>query len=221
MTETAISDEELQRRVLAELDWDPEVEAIEFSVTVEDGIVTLKGIVESYAKKLAAERAALRVRGVRAVANDLVVQERPPISDTELARAVVRTLDTLKRVQGDRIQVSVKDGVVTLRGEVDWHFQRQDIVDAVRSVRGVRGLVTEITVKQPVLPEEEVRRGIENALIRSAELDAQRIQVEVRDGEVILTGTVRSYAEKQVAEQAAWRARGVTAVTNRIEVRPV
>lgn len=221
MSEVTLSDEEIQRRVLAELDWDPEVDAIEFSVTVENGIVTLRGIVESYAKKLAAERAALRVRGVRAVANDLVVQEHPAITDTELAKEIVRALDALTRVRGDQIQVSVKDGIVTLRGEVDWQFQRQVIVDAVRSVRGVRGLVTEITVKQPVLPGEEIRKGIEDALIRSAELDAQRIHVDVRDGEVILTGTVRSHAERQIAEAAAWRSRGVRAVTNRIEVRPV
>lgn len=221
MSEVTLSDEEIQRRVLAELDWDPEVEAIEFSVTVENGIVTLRGIVESYAKKLAAERAVLRVRGVRAVANDLVVQEHPAITDTELAKEIVRALDALTRVRGDQIQVSVKDGIVTLRGEVDWQFQRQVIVDAVRSVRGVRGLVTEITVRQPVLPGEEIRKGIEDALIRSAELDAERIHVDVRDGEVILTGTVRSHAERQIAEAAAWRARGVRAVTNRIEVRPV
>jgi osmotically-inducible protein OsmY len=221
MSEVTLSDEEIQRRVLAELDWDPEVEAIEFSVTVENGIVTLRGIVESYAKKLAAERAVLRVRGVRAVANDLVVQEHPAITDTELAKEIVRALDALTRVRGDQIQVSVKDGIVTLRGEVDWQFQRQVIVDAVRSVRGVRGVVTEITVKQPVLPGEEIRKGIEDALIRSAELDAQRIHVDVRDGEVILTGTVRSHAERQIAEAAAWRSRGVRAVTNRIEVRPV
>ncbi|MER3438935.1 MAG: ornithine aminotransferase [Chloroflexota bacterium] len=221
MSDVALSDEEIQRRVLAELDWDPEVEAIEFSVTVENGIVTLRGIVESYAKKLAAERAVLRVRGVRAVANDLVVQEHPAITDTELAKEIVRALDALTRVRGDQIQVSVKDGIVTLRGEVDWQFQRQVIVDAVRSVRGVRGLVTEITVKQPVLPGEEIRKGIEDALIRSAELDAQRIHVDVRDGEVILTGTVRSHAERQIAEAAAWRSPGVRAVTNRIEVRPV
>jgi osmotically-inducible protein OsmY len=212
------SDVEILRDVLAELDWDPEVAAIEFNAAVDDGVVTLTGIVESYARKVAAERAALRVEGVRAVANDLAVVIVDAPADTRLAKAVADALESNGRVPGEGIEVTVNDGVVTLSGEVEWDYQRAAAVDTVRDVVGVRGMVERIAVRQPHVSASAVKAGIEQAFVRSAEIDADRIEVHVKDGEVVLTGTVRTWTEKQEARDAALRARGVTEVTNQIEV---
>jgi osmotically-inducible protein OsmY len=212
------SDVEIQRDVLAELDWDPEVAAVEFNVTVEDGVVTLTGIVENYARKLAAERAALRVAGVRAVANDLAVVVIDARADTEIAKAVADRLSANGKVPAERIEVTVADGAVTLAGNVDWDYQRAAAVDAVRDVAGVRDVIDRITVAQPHVSASEVKAGIERAFIRSADVEADRINVTVKDGHVVLTGTVRTWLEKREAQDAAMRARGVTAVTNLIEV---
>jgi osmotically-inducible protein OsmY len=221
MAITIKTDVDLQRDVLEELDWDPEVEASDVGIEVDDGIVTLTGTVEHYATKLAAERATFRVDGVRAVANDIQVRlpgstER---SDTDLAATAANVIEHNTTIPVGAIDIRVANHWVTLLGTVDWDYQRRAAEKAVKRIRGVAGVLNSIVVKQPVVSAHEIRDGIERALVRSAEIDANRINVEVEDGHVILTGTVRSWAERQEAHMAVWRSRGVTSLTNKIVIR--
>ncbi len=220
MATRVYSDTEIHRDVLAELDWDPEVDAKDIGVEVDNGVVTLTGTVDSYTKKWAAERAALRVAGVRAVANDIVVKSPTTRTDTDIAKAVADALEANSLVPKSRIKVTVKHGWVTLEGDVDWRFEREEAESTARKVAGVTGVTNLVVVKQPSVSPSEIKEAIERALVRSAEVDADRIQVHVEGGHVTLTGTVRSWAERQEAEAAAWRARGVTSVTNEIRVVP-
>jgi osmotically-inducible protein OsmY len=216
------TDEDIQRDVLEELKWDSRVQVNEIGVVVKDGIVTLTGWVDSYMKKLAAEAAAHRVHGVKAVANDIEVRlpgsaER---TDADLAKAVLDALRWDAAIPTDKIDVTVSHGWVTLKGEVEFGFEKRDAERAVQRLSGVKGVTNLITVRPHPLPTD-LKQNIEKALIRNAETDAQHITVEVEGSKVILRGTVRSYAEKKAAEDTAWSAPGVTEVENRIVVSPI
>jgi osmotically-inducible protein OsmY len=212
-------DSDIKRDVEDELRWDPDIDATDIGVAVHNGIVTLAGFVRSYAQRTEAERDAKRVAGVVGVANDIevrlpVLDQRP---DPEIARDAASALKTELPFSSENIKVVVSDGWLTLEGAVEWHYARERAESSVKRVRGVKGVTNAITLKPKVQPRE-VRRKIEDALRRSAELDASRITVEANGDEVILRGTVKSWAERQEAERAAWAAPGVTRVENRITI---
>ncbi len=187
-------DEEIQHEVLDELLWDPRVEATDIGVSVDGGVVTLTGTVKSLSMSSAAEEATHRVKGVKAVANNLQVSPSSDFTrtDTDIAKAAAEALEWSSQVPHERIKVTVQDGWVTLDGDVDWHYQKDAAYRSVRGLMGVRGITDLIKVIAPEIQEQEVKARIEGALQRSAGLDAKKIQVEVRGGRVILTGHVHS-----------------------------
>lgn len=210
----------LRREVLEELEWEPRLGCSAVGVTVAAaGVVTLRGVVKSYAEKVAAERAAKRVRGVRAVVNDIDV--KLPMShernDADVANAVVRSLEWNVLVPHDTIEARVSDGWVRLEGVVDWNFQRAAAEESVQQLAGVKGVTDLISVK-PHVTIHDVRERIEAALGRNAELEAHRIKVVAQDGKVILRGHVQSWGERAAAEGAAWAAPGVTAVDDELDI---
>ncbi len=215
------SDEEIKRDVEAELKWDPDIDATDIAVSTKNGVVTLVGYVPSYLMKYEAEKAAKRVAGVVGVANDLEVRlpsidERP---DPEIARDAVAAIKSRLPISWDHIKVIVKNAWITLEGEVEWNYQRQTAEEAVRALKGVKGVTNSVVVKPRAAPTD-IKKKIEEAFRRNAEIDAGRIQVETRGGEVILNGTVRSWVEREEAERAAWAAPGVVRVEDRIVVSP-
>jgi osmotically-inducible protein OsmY len=217
------TDEAIQADVLEELKWDSRVRPNEIGVAVKDGIVMLTGWIDSYLKKMSAQEAAHRVFGVKAVANDIEV--RVPLSaertDTDLARVALNALnwdDALwdAGIPTEKIEIMVDHGCVTLKGEVDYYFQKGDAERVIERLSGVRG-VSNLVVKARPTPSD-LKEQIVKALVRNAQTDASRITVEVQGSEVILRGTVSSYAEKKAAEETACSASGITEVDNRILV---
>ena len=212
-------DSDIKRDVEDELRWDPDIDATDIGTAVHNGVVALTGFVRSYAQKTEAERDAKRVAGVVGVANDIevrlpVLDARP---DPDIVRDAVSALKAELPYSSEKIKVIAADGWLTLEGAVEWNYARERAESAVKRIRGVKHVTNSITVKPTVAPHE-IRRKIEDAFRRSAELDASRITVEANGSEVILRGTVKSWAERQEAERAAWAAPGVTRVDNRVAI---
>jgi osmotically-inducible protein OsmY len=212
----------LRRDVLAELEYDPSIDARKIGVAVEDGIVTLTGEVSTFAEKWNAERAVERVEGVRAIVNKIEVKIVGDYSDADIAREAADALRWNLMVPPGKVIPKVENGYITLTGEFNYDFQRRAAEKAVRYIPGVKGVINLITIKPKVEAEEikkSIKQQIDEALKRMATVDAENIQVEVQGSEIILRGTVRSWAERHEAEKAAWSAPGVTSVKNYITVR--
>lgn len=215
------TDNELRTDVIAELNWDPGIRDEDIATAVKDGVVTLAGIVDTYAQRYAAERAVERVHGIRAIVNELTVKLPGTLerSDPDLAHAALTALQWNVQVPAERIKVKVANGWLTLEGEVDGYFQKEAAERAVRYLMGVKGVSNLITMRATPAPAD-IKQRIRASLKRQAEVDANQITVETSGSRVTLRGTVRSAAERRDAERAAWNAPGVTRVDNDINVSP-
>lgn len=213
------TDIEIQKDVLDELKWEPYLSATEIGVAVKNGIVTLSGTVNSYLKKTRAEKAAKRVSGVKAVAEDIEVKYADSLlkNDTEIAETILNALKWHSAINEEKIKVKVEDGIVTLDGEVDWEFQRNSAVMQIENLIGVKRIVNNITIKSGIVPKE-LKQKVNSAFHRSATIDSEKINIEVAGSKVTLTGKVRSWAEKNDAENAVWAAQGVNKVENNLEI---
>jgi osmotically-inducible protein OsmY len=210
---------ELQRDVLDELVWEPSVDAAEIGVSVENGIVILNGTVKSLSQKWTAERVAQRVEGVRAVTDELVVKLAgdSQYNDADIAQAAITALDWNASVPKNRIKVLVEHGSVILQGAVEYRFQKDAAEAAISNLRGVKGVSNLIAIS-PDVSAVDVVHAIKKALHRAAQVDAEKISVEASAGKVILRGNVRTWAEREEAERAAWAAPGVSVVQNDIQI---
>jgi osmotically-inducible protein OsmY len=215
------TDEEIKLDVDAELGWAPDVEHARISVRVADGIVSLGGVVPTHFDRMQAESATRRVHGVCGIVNDIKVVPAPTAlrTDLQIARDAIDDIRADMPAVADDVQVIVRAGHVTVAGTVTWQWQRERIESTVRAVKGV-DVVTNLITVRPRIVAADVKRRIEDAFRRSAEVDAQQITVETRDSEVILRGSVHSLHEKDEAQRTAWRAPGVTRVVNDIVVKP-
>lgn len=215
------TDLEIQNDVIDELKWETYIKSSDIGVSVKNGIVTLTGTVDLYSKKKAAENAAYRVDGVKAVAENIVVKLGPSFkkTDTEIAEAVLNALKWHSIIPEGKIKIKVEDGWVTASGEVDWMYEKNAVKSAVENLLGVKGVSNLITVKPKMnVDNSNIKQKISEAFRRNATIDANNILIENSGNKIILTGVVRSYAEKKDAEHAALNAPGVTEVENKIEV---
>lgn len=214
-----MTDLTLRENVLSELEFEPSVNAAHIGVAVEKGVVTLSGHVGSYAEKLAAERVVQRVKGVRAIAQEIEVRlpSDKKTNDDEIAQRALSVIAWDTTIPDRKLRIKVQDGWITLSGEVEWYFQRQGAEAAVRKLSGVAGVINLIAVK-PRIEAKDVKHRIENALLRNAELEAGQIHVEVSGGRVKLEGKVKAWHERDVAKRAAWAVPGVTAVEDHLAI---
>ena len=213
------TDVQIQKDVIDEMKWDPFLSATEIGVAVKNGIVTLSGHVDMYAKKIAAEKAAKRVSGVKVVAEDIQVGVSPDFrkTDTEIAEEILNALKWHAAVKEDKIKIKVEDGVVRLEGEVEWEYQRNNASSAIENLAGVRSVVNLITIK-PKASAFDLQQKISNAFHRNATIDAERVTVSVSGSKVTLRGKVSSFFEKEEAEREAFAAPGITSVENKLEI---
>ena len=212
------SDLQLRRDVLDELSFDPSVSSENLAVSAKDGVVTLSGFVPSFADKYAGERAAFRVAGIKAIAEEIEVK-LPGANirtDQEIAKAASDAIQWNVSIPST-VQISVEDGVVILRGEVDWQYQRDSVTSTVGHLTGVRQVKNHLAIHQRPQPAD-IKQRIEQALVRSAETDSKKIRVSTSNGKVVLTGKVRSQAELHDAKWAAWAAPGVTSVETHLTI---
>lgn len=214
-----MSDLKIRRDILDELEFDPSIDAATIGVSVENGVVTLSGHVKSYAEKTAAEAVARRVKGVRAIAEEIDVRwpEQKRHADDEIAARALDIISWDTALPGGAIDVKVQHGWVTLSGEVRWHFQRMAAENAVKKLGGVVGVTNALTIRQ-LVGTSDIKDRIERALQRNAEIEADRIRVRVSDTKVVLEGDVHAWNERQAAEQAAWSVPGVAIVENHLHV---
>lgn len=213
------TDSQLQQDVMAELKWEPAVHAEHIGVEVKNGVVTLAGEVGSYTEKLNAERATQRVSGVKALAVEMKIKLTSfgKRSDADIAESAKNILGWTSSLPADTVKVMVEGGWLTLSGDVEWQFQRQDAADSVRYLSGVTGVSNQIAIK-PSLSATVVKSDIEAALKRRAAADAKTIAVEVKGGDVTLTGTVHSWTERDLATRSAWGTAGVRNVVDKMNL---
>ena len=215
-----MNDRELRQNVIDELDFEPSIDSAEIGVAVENGVVTLTGHVPNYTQKIAAERATWRVKGVKAIAQEIEVwiPGDKKQGDDEIAKRAVSMLAWNAAVPRDTVHVKVQNGWVTLTGELNWNYQREAAENAVRKLSGVTGVINNLTLKPSVQPVE-VKQRITDAIKRHAEVEANRIQVNVREGGTVsLDGEVDTWDERQAVVHAAWAAPGVRMVDDRLRI---
>lgn len=214
-----MNDKDLRQDVVDALDFEPGIDSADIGVAAENGVITLTGHVPSYSQKLAAERAAWRVKGVKAIAEEIEV--RIPgdkrHADDEIAQRALNVLAWDALVPRDTVRVKVQKGYVTLAGQLDWNYQREAAVAAIRKLDGIAGVINEITLK-PVVQATDVKQRIADALKRHAEVEAKRVQIRVHDGEVDLEGEVDDWDERQAVVHAAWSVAGVKEVHDRLRI---